>query len=94
MDALLEHDPKRYDYFFHKANSLRSLGRHDEAMMAMDKAMEADPSNSLYVFHKAQTLHLTGHLEEAVILLKKAISMKNSQVYLNELEVLMKKLNR
>lgn len=94
MDSLLEHDPKRYDYFFHKANSLRSLGRHDEAMMAMDKAMEADPSNSLYVFHKAQSLHLIGNLEEALILLKKAISMKSSQVYLNELEVVMKKLNQ
>ena len=31
MDKLLENDPNRYDYLFHKANSLRVLGQTEEA---------------------------------------------------------------
>ena len=58
MNKLLEGRAHRYDYWFHLANSLRSLGRHEQAAAAIDNAISADPTNPLYQMHKAQSLAL------------------------------------
>jgi tetratricopeptide (TPR) repeat protein len=58
MDKLLALQPHRYDFSFHKANSLRSLGRHEAAIEAIENAIANDPANPLYQLHKNQSLEL------------------------------------
>ena len=65
LDQLLAKDPARYDYLFHKANSLRTLGRHEEAVEAMQQARQASPTNPLYPFNQAQSYVLLGKKDEA-----------------------------
>ena len=60
MNKLLELKPNRYDFSFHKANSLRSLGKHQEAIEAIENAIKHDPTNPLYQLHKNQSLELLG----------------------------------
>jgi len=67
MDELLVLDPGRYDFAFHKGNSLRSLGRHEEAISAIEVAIASDPGNPLYRNHKAQSLKLLGREAEAQV---------------------------
>ena len=48
MDALLSEQPNRVDFLFHKTNSLRSLGRYEEAYSNMIKASQLQPNNPLF----------------------------------------------
>ena len=90
MDKLLSLDPNRYDYLFHKAYSLRSLGKHKEAIEAMERAIKVDPKNPLYVFHKAKSLVLMEHYEESLELLEEVVKVKPSKAYLDELDAVKK----
>ena len=92
MDQLLSKDPRRYDYMFHKANSLRTLGRHREAAAVMDRAIEIVPGNPLYVFHKAKSLALMGQYEESIKLLEEIVKIRPESVYLQELQAVRKAL--
>jgi uncharacterized protein len=60
MNQLLALQPNRYDFSFHKANSLRSLGKHEEAIEAIENAIANDPENPLYHTHKQKSLELLG----------------------------------
>jgi hypothetical protein len=58
MDELLKQAPNRVDYLFHKANSLRSLGKHHAAYEVMIEADKLQPANSLFSEHAAQSQKL------------------------------------
>ncbi|QDY45199.1 tetratricopeptide repeat protein [Planococcus glaciei] len=58
MEQLLERLPDRPDFLFHKANSLRSTGKHQEAIQAMDQALALDPANELFTEHRMLSLKL------------------------------------
>ena len=51
-------NPKRVDYKFHKANSLRTLGRHEEALKEMNEATDLMPQNILFKEHAQQSATL------------------------------------
>lgn len=53
---------------------MRSLGRHQEAVEAIENAIANDPSNPLYHHHKAQSLGLLGDHEMAIQEIDIAIS--------------------
>jgi hypothetical protein len=49
MNSLLDNNPDRVDYMFHKANSLRRLGQYQAAMDVMSQANLLQPANPLFV---------------------------------------------
>lgn len=48
MNSLLSEEPDRVDYMFHKANSLRALGKFQEAYETMLLAKRTQPENPLF----------------------------------------------
>lgn len=50
---------------YNKANSLDSLGRHEEAILYYDKVLEIDPSHADALFNKSVVLDNLGHKRDA-----------------------------
>lgn len=87
MRQLLAVDPNRYDYSFHLANSLRSLGRHSEAICAIENAITHDSTNALYYLHKGKSLELIGENQQALILVNYAIDVCDDESELLEFKL-------
>ena len=49
MNALLDREPNRVDFMFHKANRLRALGRNQEAYEVLMQAHQSQPNNPLFL---------------------------------------------
>ena len=50
--------PPRADYWFHAANSQRSLGWHEKALSSIEQALAVDPTNALFIAHRERSLEL------------------------------------
>ncbi|HHX60211.1 MAG TPA: hypothetical protein GX707_05665 [Epulopiscium sp.] len=87
-------NPDYFFYLYHKSNYLRELGKHEEAVEAMDKAIKVDINNPLYVFHKAQSLALMKRYSGAFVLLEEVVKVKPTEVYMKELETVKKAANK
>jgi serine/threonine protein kinase len=59
-----------------RANSLSSVGRHEEALVLMDQALQIAPDNIALRVSRAASLHKLGRITEAVQCCDEALSMK------------------
>ena len=64
-----------------RAHTLASLGRNEEALMALEKAIELDPKNATIWASKAYTLAVLFRNEEALMAAEKAIELDPKNTY-------------
>ncbi|AQP53544.1 hypothetical protein CBF34_00310 [Vagococcus penaei] len=76
------------DFFsYHKANYLRDLGRHQEAIILMEQLLEKQPKRVDYLFHLANSLSQLGQFEAArTTLLKAAILQPDNPLFVEQVK--------
>jgi tetratricopeptide (TPR) repeat protein len=66
FDSVLDIEPENSDALYNKANSLATLGQHEQAIPLFDKALNVEPANVEILNSKAMTLHAICQYEEAI----------------------------
>ena len=75
----MEFKPDYHEAWYNRGNSLRNVGRYEEAISSYDKAVEFKPDDHDVWYNKACTYSLQGNIEQALKNLQTAINLHSDE---------------